>query len=291
MLPCRNYAELSELPDGTLVREATCAHHRSFFDDSRQLKWIIRTYSSRLIPWIKGTHYADLFTTWLQLGLISYTEQEIREFFQYPKLRAAEHSFAWGFYDIARYNEHGYDPTWNLQLWEMNVRCCWRWKHTAGYYYVPNDMVIRFLCSPKDPHLFFKGCEMYTFRPVAVVPDPMTVDAWYSLFDTAARTQKKWLEALIHSGLPASCKQAVSDSAPLIKQIFASPEFATWFEQQKSAWQARIKERLEPVKEGIMATAWHPDRFVPWCLDLEEREDLFGRWDSIHAKIEVIPSC
>jgi hypothetical protein len=33
------------------------------------------------------------------------------------------------------------------------------------------------------------------------------------------------------------------------------------------------KNRMDPVKEQLMAITWHPDRFITWCLDEEEKAD------------------
>jgi hypothetical protein len=38
------------------------------------------------------------------------------------------------------------------------------------------------------------------------------------------------------------------------------------------------RERTGSYKEELVARTWHPDRFLSWCLDLEEKIDLEDHW-------------
>ena len=46
-------------------------------------------------------------------------------------------------------------------------------------------------------------------------------------------------------------------------------DFCEWFNgyKERQAQKAQIKEELMPI-------AWHPDRYIDWCFDEEEKKDL-----------------
>lgn len=53
------------------------------------------------------------------------------------------------------------------------------------------------------------------------------------------------------------------------------PRFNTIYQEQKKLQ----KEKMDQCKEELMAYCWHPDRFLTWCLDEEEKaenRELFG---------------
>lgn len=44
------------------------------------------------------------------------------------------------------------------------------------------------------------------------------------------------------------------------------------------AEKATQKWRIDPLKEELVAAAWHPDRFQEWCLDEGDKEDIGYTW-------------
>ena len=50
-------------------------------------------------------------------------------------------------------------------------------------------------------------------------------------------------------------------------------EFHDWFNcyKQRKAQKSQIKYELAPI-------AWHPDRYIDWCVDEEEKKDLKQLW-------------
>jgi len=45
----------------------------------------------------------------------------------------------------------------------------------------------------------------------------------------------------------------------------------------KWLYQARCVNRMRTFQEELKAKAWHPSRFIEWCLDMDERE-RFEKW-------------
>lgn len=53
------------------------------------------------------------------------------------------------------------------------------------------------------------------------------------------------------------------------------PQIARLYQQQKQ----KQKDRMDILKDELIAISWHPDRFMAWCLDEEEKKEnkrLFG---------------
>lgn len=54
----------------------------------------------------------------------------------------------------------------------------------------------------------------------------------------------------------------------LFRQEFLPAMCRLYSEEKKEQ-----KERMDARKEELMAYAWHPDRFLSWCLDEEEKAE------------------
>jgi hypothetical protein len=39
-----------------------------------------------------------------------------------------------------------------------------------------------------------------------------------------------------------------------------------------------VRIKADPLKEEIVAAGWHPDRFLRWCVDVEELADMHAGW-------------
>lgn len=76
---------------------------------------------------------------------------------------------------------------------------------------------------------------------------------------------------------------------PKIRTWMKSPFYHIYIQECRKVWSAyreekrtealrEAKVRCDTYKEDLMACAWHPDRMVKWCLDLEEYEDLRSHW-------------
>ncbi len=61
--------------------------------------------------------------------------------------------------------------------------------------------------------------------------------------------------------------------------IFTTFEEAwTFWESMVPAAKRRIRFRCLKYKEELMARTWHPDRFLAWCSDNEERQEAWENW-------------
>ena len=62
--------------------------------------------------------------------------------------------------------------------------------------------------------------------------------------------------------------------------IFATFEEAwSFWESMLPAAKRRIHFRCLRFKEELIARAWHPDRFLAWCSDQEERQEIWDSWE------------
>lgn len=105
-----------------------------------------------------------------------------------------------------------------------------------------------------------------------------------ALLNTIGPAKKLWiLEELVLR--PPSLQHILNVPSRIPPHI--SPDFwgAMTFEEYWLFWQAmpsaakrRLKFRCLRYKEELMAITWHPDRFLVWCSDLEERRDCREMW-------------
>ena len=51
-----------------------------------------------------------------------------------------------------------------------------------------------------------------------------------------------------------------------------------WRTKERDVLLKSIRDRVGGYKEELVARTWHPDRFLSWCLDLEEKTDLENNW-------------
>lgn len=56
-------------------------------------------------------------------------------------------------------------------------------------------------------------------------------------------------------------------------------EYWPFWESMIPAAKRRLRFRCLRYKEELMATTWHPDRFLAWCSDVEERQEVFSMWE------------
>ena len=98
-------------------------------------------------------------------------------------------------------------------------------------------------------------------------------------------SKKKWvLEELV---LRPSAIQHVLHPLPRTPSHI-HPQFWGYMEEFEEYWRfwesmipaakRRLKFRSLRYKEELMARAWHPDRFLAWCSDVEEREECHAMW-------------
>lgn len=80
-----------------------------------------------------------------------------------------------------------------------------------------------------------------------------------------------------YSSLPPIYKGVLGKDHPIcaLLEEHIVPHISKVYKQEKKAQ----KEKIDSLKEELMAASWHPDRFQEWCLDEEERAEnkmLFG---------------
>jgi hypothetical protein len=112
--------------------------------------------------------------------------------------------------------------------------------------------------------------------------------------------QKKILNATIQAGSEQKrrwiLEELVCYPPALEYMLHSSPRIAPHlsftmfglFERFEEAWafwesmipaaKRRIRFRCLRYKEELMARTWHPHRFLVWCSDLEERQEVWENW-------------
>jgi hypothetical protein len=95
------------------------------------------------------------------------------------------------------------------------------------------------------------------------------------LFDTPTGNRLSWNPYSIEILKFYSKVLGPEHPFPVYSQETLLPYISRIYKQEKQ----KQKDRMYPIKEELMAITWHPDRFMEWCLDEEEKAEnktLFG---------------
>ena len=142
------------------------------------------------------------------------------------------------------------------------------------------------------------GPVTYTYQDIfAFIRNDPVPGFWFVLEETRSRTKVEWyefFEACVkedwfgefiltnHSSHIAAILK--KNPSPMVRYILEEEfEFKKWFNQQRYA----MRVRLGPLKESIIAYGWETWRFVRWCLDEGEKNDMRAAWPDIDPNERV----
>jgi hypothetical protein len=142
------------------------------------------------------------------------------------------------------------------------------------------------ICTPGRPADLLTGLLAYPFDDENHTI--RTAQEWFIVLERLERFDPEFFLEWISSNLICGLKHCF-DTPEGKRTLQANPlfqdldTFEAWRVAKIQSWMESKKQRLEPVKEELMAVAWHPDRMQAWCLDEETKAEFRSRWKDFRA--------
>lgn len=277
---CRNWTQVLEDGSSTF----TCYTHRNFFNNHEQLKQRVLWHRGMFLEWADhGLQHR--IGEWLENRLLRIAPEDFQQF-----QRDVLVNFSVLFLLIVRHTD--VDLSQNMELWVSCVT--WLWNHSWRVAWSPGanphtfsaDDMITVLCKRGLSQYY---CGLYRFPDGVFVRRGMTEDDWFAFFNQTLEdpvwAHNFWSsdqhEAIINSALE---KLPSLRNHPLTP-ILTGEKYKTWLQESKKAWYERQKERMDCVKEELVAVTCHPSRFITWTMSAEEKADLTRNWDVVSETI------
>jgi hypothetical protein len=280
---CRNYACLEE-QDGQLVRGFTCQAHSTYFSDREKatMKWFRSTRQHPALGMYMHFHpsLCTLLDELFELGLIDVTRERIGAIsygnlgpFQLPPLFIGARWMVF-LYHVAK-NIPEFSPEWNQPLWLSCVAYLWNIYHSIGPFWVDVDIMATLLCREGDIQTFYRGILVHPLEP----PNEraFTEERWLAFFEQVIQRNRGWGVEFLHS-TPDEHLLADPRGSRAVKEFLRGERFKGWKQRRLRQFFLDQKSAMDPIKEEMMMVCWAPPRFLEWCLDIEELNDLKGNW-------------
>ncbi len=288
--PCRNWATLETLPDGSKVRSFTCRQHANFFDPTGANCRFRRAWfpsrgtftrgARRNIWYLHNDPTRRRFVeAALSHGLIKVTEEDIESLDKGGLDSEAVGKLYACFFALCARHVPSFNHEWPpLGSWSHAVTYLWSLSEKLGPWDCSQETIFEMICTPGRPLAFILGIDTYPFEQANRMIQ--SLEEWFIVLERAATFDPLWFEEWIHRservlGFMKDPYVLKHSSHPLFHNI---PEFQAWLVAKLEAWKETKKRRLEPVKEELIAATWHPDRMQQWCLDLEQRTEMRAMW-------------
>lgn len=291
---CRNYACLEEEEqngnDGSIqtVRGFFCAKHKKHKSTGRA------ALRSRLCIGALGSHLelCPWQAAWAE-ELISTGYVEIRRIDLEKMEGQNQHIRTNRAYLLLLFARHvpGFHRSWAPMLWKESIARFWRLRQAYGPITITDADIRTMICVKEDMEAWIDGLSAYPeFGTMDTHQIGYTARDFYRFFDGGVGSKHcQWKEEWIlqpADEIEAARQKAIKTAkSAVIRSLFDSEEYKTWRVFEKREWYAAKKARIEPIKEDIVAMGWHPDRFLNWCLDVEEKKDIMSLW-----KLEEAPA-
>lgn len=286
MRRCRNYACLEQEEDGSIVRGFLCGTHRK----EKRRRFSHTALRSRLTVGGWGTflHLNTQFRIkWIEelitSGYVVIRPEDVAKLENQTRAPAA---YAYFLLLIARHVPE-FDRSWAPTVWKDAVKILWKLRQSYGPVYITDADIRTLICVKGDMTAWADGLALYpemgmvNDRPIGF----RDVD-FYRFFSEPTLKPRwtkigSWAEEWVLQDtkeVDALKERMQKANSSVVRQVFASEEFYRWRAFEKKEWYGKQDCRIAPYKEELIATTWHPDRFADWCLDWEEKDDIFGRW-------------
>ncbi len=297
--PCRNWATLETLPDGSQVRSHTCKQHADFFDSTGVSCRFRRQWFGPELPGIhlrrRRIYRLEYHPTVrkcieriLQHGLVLVKKEDILSLTLTPDHDEEDiGNTLCCFYSLCSAYVPGFDSTWCPPgAWSFAVRRLWKLAESLGPWDCTQDTVFEMICVPGRPRDFLHGLLAYLFDDEHHTI--RTASEWYVVLERMQRFDPEFFLEWISSNLLCNLEtcfntpesKKVLQKNPLFQDLDA---FEAWRVSKIESWKESRKRVLEPVKEELMAATWHPDRMQIWCLDEETKAEMRLRWSDFRG--------
>lgn len=271
---CRNYAVLEE---GGEVRGFTCSFHKHYFEKPEKIKrnWF-RTHQSA-----GYLHHAPDAREHVELalanGLITLTKEDIQSLPRHRNPYVTGRRWAYFLLLVARYTE-GFHPEWNLPLWKVCIAQLWIWLQAYGPVEIKKEDIQTLICVRGGVKLWYEGVYLYPDYGDRTVG--FDEEDWFEFFKSCLEFDKAWgLEML--SEPEEHVKEHVKGfvlKGRILDDILLSERLLGWKRGKLAEFKEGCRFRIFEFKEHLIASAWHPQRFMEWCVDFEEKRDMEERW-------------
>jgi hypothetical protein len=286
---CRNWTEVLEDGSSTL----TCHRHREFFNNPEELKRRVLWHRGMFLEWADHGLQRRI-GEWLENRLIHITPADFHQF-QPDILR----NFSVLFLVIAQHTE--VDLTRNAMLWISCVKWLWlhswriAWSKAANPHTISPEDMITILCQAipsTSEHAggiswFYSGLYLYPDEPR--YRNAMSEEDWFHFFNQTLE-DPVWAHTFWATDTHLDIINTAIERKPSLRNhpltpILTGERYKAWLQESKKAWYDRQKERMDCVKEELVAVTCHPSRFITWTMSTEEQSDLTRNWDVISETI------
>ncbi len=160
------------------------------------------------------------------------------------------------------------------------------------------------LCLVHDPLAFYNGCVAQCWiHQSARFPR----QKWFDFLEHCFKEHPAWAEAFLSIPLekhkeylrdPIFPYYDLSKDPQKLSSFHRGPDFlllrTLWLESEdwwntlrsmKQTLKILHKTRMDLVKEDLMAATWHPNRFMRWCLDEEDKADHRNCWPGFDPNV------
>ena len=154
------------------------------------------------------------------------------------------------------------------------------------------EHVQNLICLRHDPLAFYEGMALRS----APTSEQFTPDLWQQFLWNSIRNRPDWFAAFVGKDYNAHQKEWTdfilkptinrAVESPL-KQICTiavlekDPDIWRWIQEYKRQRKQELRQQIDAIKERLMAATWHPNRFVRWCLDEEEKAENRRLWPEV----------
>ena len=256
--PCRNYGIVLEDSEDILYAP-TCHHHPNFFDT-----WCKRLprlgYSIESYPQIRYHHVRRV----LEEGIVDVKKEDIERL---PEGRNYTHLIL-----LCAKHVEGFKRSWNPAVFDRCVRNIWWQVFAVGPVNVSSqDLVALLKCY--DGPLVKSFYTILTKFPENEYQEPWETE-WLRVTEVLLENSYlKWDPDLLNSENFQMLKEKTK-RFPRLQTLLEDGTLETKIRSVKKNFYKRQKETMDSVKEELVMVTWHPDRFVEWCMDWEEKEWL-----------------
>lgn len=256
--PCRNYADVLNRDSETILYAPTCRKHTKYFDSwcsglpriGRRIEWYA----------IKYNHIKRV----VEDGIVDVKKETIQSL---PEGRNYTHLILL----CAKYVD-GFKRSWNPAAFDRSLRNIWWQIFAAGPVDVcSQDLVVLMKCY--DEPLVQSFYTLLTKFPDSGYQEPYE-EEWFRVVDVLVENSYlKWEPDLLNPEHFQMLKTKTT-RFPRLHKLVEEGSLEKKLRNTKETFYKQQKESIVSVKEELIAFAWHPDRFMEWCVDWEEKEWL-----------------
>jgi hypothetical protein len=265
--PCRNYGTILSQSDGEIVYSPTCKHHNGY-DFKKHL--VTRAQS---LEW-DSVEY-NYFKRVLEDGVLEIEKEDINSL---PKGNYTH------FLSLCSHFVKDFKFDWNTRRSQAALANLWWQSRSVGPIYVSKSDVITLASTSKNPLTTLSYC-LAAF-PGEQYQEP-TKEEWIRFLDYFFDNSDSGKISLPH---PHFLSKEFSEKTGMLcdsfknkfmKEFLKSGDFTEYVKGKKQSFYKKQKESIDSVKEELVMVTWHPDRFVEWCMDWEEKKWIQSEFEGL----------